>query len=42
MRNTSLLAHELFRLRLICFYKPPPSCPSPEPPAIRTLSNEGC
>jgi|SRR5580658_1817351 hypothetical protein len=40
MRNTSLLAHELFRLRLMCFYKPPATCPSPEPPAIRPLSKK--
>jgi hypothetical protein len=40
MRNTSLLAHELLRLRLKCFYKMQPSSPSLESPAIRTLSTK--
>ncbi len=38
MRNASLLAHELFRLRLKCFYEVQPSSPPPESPAMRTLS----
>ena len=40
MRNTSMLAHELLRLALKCFYKTPPSSPSPETPAIHTLSKK--
>ncbi len=40
MRNTSLLAHELLRLRLKCFYKVQPSSPSLESPAMRTLSKK--
>jgi hypothetical protein len=40
MRNTSLLAHELLRLRLNCFYEVQPSSPSPESPAMRTLSKK--
>src|ERR1700691_5142136 len=40
MRNTSLLAHELLRLRLKCFYEVQPSSPSPESPAMRTLSKK--
>ena len=40
MRNASLLAHELFRLRLKCFYEVPPSSPPPESPAMRTLSKK--
>ena len=40
MRNASLLAHELFRLRLKCFYEVQPSSPPPESPAMRTLSKK--
>jgi hypothetical protein len=40
MRNASLQAHELFRLRLKCFYEVPPSSPPPESPAARTLSKK--
>jgi len=40
MRSTSLLAHELLRLRLKCFYEVQPSSPSPESPAMRTLSKK--
>jgi hypothetical protein len=40
MRNTSLLAHELLRLRLKCFYKMQPSSPPLESPAMRTLSKK--
>jgi hypothetical protein len=40
MRNTSLLAHELFRLGLKCFDKVQPSFPSLESPAERTLSKK--
>ncbi len=40
MGHTSLLAHELLRLRLKCFYEVQPSCPSPESPAMRALSKK--
>jgi hypothetical protein len=40
MRNTSLLAHELFRLRSKCFDEAQPSSPAPESPAMRTLSQK--
>src|SRR5271156_4788334 len=40
MRDTSLLAHELFRLRRKCFYQAQPSSSAPESPALRTLSKK--
>jgi hypothetical protein len=40
MRNTSLLAHKLFRLRRKCFYHAQPSSPAPDSPALRTLSKK--
>ena len=40
MRNTSLLAHELFRLHRKCFYQAQRSSPAPDSPALRTLSKK--
>ena len=40
MRNTSLLAHELFRLHRKCFYQAQRSSPAPDSPALGTLSKK--
>ena len=40
MRNTSLLAHKLLRLRLKCFYGVQSSSPSPEAPTVHALSKK--